>query len=137
MFHEIVVLKNKISVNRDLRFAVKAVSLMLVFLIFLGSFSKPEEMRAAWDMSAVAIFVLCGVDVMLAKQNKRLQWQIYELEKAEQAQKRKEAQLYGEPVPDIVLNREIMPPSEKVSSPIAYYVIVAVLDILVKVLMIN
>ena len=137
MFHEIVGLKNKISVNRNLQFAVKGVSLMLVFLIFLGSFSKPKEMRAAWGVSAGAIAVLCGVDVMLAKQNKRLQWQIYELEKAEQAQKRVDAQLYGEPVPDIVLNREIQPPSDKLSLPTWYYVFVAALDILVKVLIIH
>lgn len=137
MFHEIVGLKNKMNTNRNLQFAVKAVSLMLVFLMFLGSFSKPEEMRAAWGMSAVAIFVFCGVDVMLAKQNKRLQWQIYELEKAEQIEKRKAAELYGEPIPDIVLNREILPPSDKLSLPTVYYAIVAVLDILVKVLMIH
>lgn len=51
--------------------------------------------------------------------------------------KKEVAKVIGEHLPDVVLTREIKKPMEGISLPILYYVVMLILDIIIKVVMIH
>lgn len=136
-FFEMGVIQKKIETHRQLRFYMKGIGALIVFLMFFGSLSESEQMRVAWFISIPIICMLFGFEVVFIKKIKRYELELYRLEKADLEAKKEMAEMRGEVLPDYVLNREIREPSKEISLPVLYYVVLIILDILVKVMMIH
>lgn len=93
-------------------------------------------MRGSWILSVPLIFLLFLLDTYYIKQNKKYEFEMYRLEVDDLERKKELSDITGELLPDLVLNSKIKEPSNNVSLPILYYVMILILDILIKVLMI-
>ena len=136
-FFEIGGIQKKMEMNRQLRWYMKGIGALVVILIFLGSINEPKTMRAAWLISVPLICILFAFEVFFIGKIKRYEFELYKIEKEDLEAKKEIAEMRGEILPDNVKNREIKAPSNEISLPILYYVILIILDILVKTLMIH
>ena len=94
-------------------------------------------MRVTWIATIVSIFLLFFLEVYYIKQSKRYEFELYELEVKELARKKELSSITGEILSDDVLNSNIAMPSDELSLPILYYVIILILDVMIRVLMIH
>lgn len=132
MFFIINGLEDIMKTNRNWQFVMKGISLLVVLVIGFFSINQPNTMKIVHILSIPIICLFFGIEVHLIKQNKKIEFRIYELEKRTLMEKKRDAEIRGETLPVHLLNCEITKPSEKISLPILFYVSLIILDIMIK-----
>lgn len=90
-----------------------------------------------WIISFVVLIVLFIKDSDCIKNNKALEFDIYRLEVEDINDKKELAEITEEVLSDYLLNKQIDMPDEKISLPILYYCILAGIDIIIRISLIN
>lgn len=137
MYFRIAGVQRKIDSNRKLRANVKKLGIIILIIVLFFAWIEPETMRTTWILSVVFIFLLFFFEVYYIKQNKKYEFELYRLEVDELERKKKLSDLTGEALPNYVLNRKITMPSDEISLPILYYLIILILDVLIRVVMLH
>lgn len=137
MFFRIGGIQKKMEFNQNMRTIMKGTGFLIVFTIFFCSLNQPDTMKNAWILSILFIGLLFGIEFYYIKQNKKYEFKLFKLEIEDLENKKEIAKIRGDVIPDMVANREIIRPSNEISLPIVYYAILIILDIMIKVLMIN
>ena len=137
MYFKTVGIQKKIDSNQKLRKNIRKFGILFIFIIFFFSLNEPDVMRVTWIATIAIIFLLFFLEVYYIKQNKKYEFELYELEVKELERKKELSNITGEILPDDVLNPNITMPSNEFSLPILYYVILLVLDVMIRVLMIH
>ncbi len=130
-------IEKKMNSNSISRIVMKATAVIVVFVIFACSQNQAETMKVAWGISILVLCLLFGIDVYYARRNKKYEFEIYQLEVADIKNRKELAEIRGETVPDAIINQEIVMPSNKIKYPIVYYVIMLVLEILIRIMIIH
>lgn len=137
MYFRIAGVQRKIDSNRKLRANVKKLGIIILIIVLFFTWIEPEVMRVTWILSVVFIFLLFFLEVYYIKQNKKYEFELYRLEVDELERKKKLSDLTGEALPNHASNRKITMPSNEISLPILYYLIILIVDVLIKVVMIH
>lgn len=137
IFFEISSKQKKLESSRELQSYMKGISALIVLLIFFGSLSDSETMKIAWLLTLPILCVLFGFNVYFIKKSKQYEFEIFELKKEFAKNKEELARAKGELLTEPQLNDLPQAPSADISLPIVYYVVMLILDILVKVFMIH
>ena len=137
MYFRIAGVQRKIDSNRKLRANVKKLGIIILIIVLFFTWIEPEVMRVTWILSVVIIFLLFFLEVYYIKQNKKYEFELYRLEVDELERKKKLSDLTGEALPNHASNRKITMPSNEISLPILYYLIILIVDVLIKVVMIH
>ena len=136
MYSKIAGIQNKLDSNRKLRANIKKIGIVFLFVVFLFSFIGPDTMKETWILTVLLIFLLFFLEVYYIKQNKKYEFELYELEVNELKRKKELSNITGQILSDYELNSEIKVPSNEISLPIMYYLILLILDVMIRVLMI-
>lgn len=136
-YFKISSIEKKMDSNSTLKTMMKAVAVMVVFVIFACSQNQAETMKVAWVISIPVLCILFGIDIYYARRNKMYEFEIYQLEVEDLKHLKELSEITGEILPDAVINKEIVKPSNEIKYPIAFYVIVLILDILIKIIIIH
>lgn len=137
MYFKTAGIQKKIDANQKLRKNLRKFGILFIFIVFFFSLNEPDVMRVTWIATIVIIFLLFFLEVYYIKQSKRYEFELYELEVKELARKKELSSITGEILSDDVLNSNIAMPSDELSLPILYYVIILILDVMIRVLMIH
>lgn len=137
IFFEISSKQKKLETSRELQSYMKGISALIVILIFFGSLSDSQTMKIAWLLTLPIICVLFGFNVYFIKKSKQYELEIFELKKEFAKNKEELAVARGELLTEPQQNDLPQAPSADISLPIVYYVVLLILDILVKVFMIH
>ena len=137
MYFRIAGVQRKIDANRKLRANVKKLGILILFVVLFFTWIEPETMRTTWVLSVVFIILLFFFEVYYIKQGKKYEFELYRLEVDEQERKRELSDLTGQPLPNHVLNRKITMPSDEISLPILYYLIILIVDVLIRIFMLH
>ena len=139
--------QNKIQMNIKRSKEMKVLSAVCLFFSFcycngtknLESVDKGEIVltNLVWIIPFVVLIGLYIMDCNLIKGNKALEFDIYRLEVEDLNDKKEIAELTGEVLSDNLLNKQIDIPDDKVSLPILYYCILAGIDIIIRISLIN
>ena len=136
-YFKISSIEKKMNSDSILKIAMKAIAVMVVFVIFACCQNQADTMKVAWVISIPVLCLLFGIDVYYSRRNKKHEFEIYQLE-AEDLKNRKEAaKITGEFLPDAVMDKEIVMPSDEIKYPIVFYVIILVLDVLIRIIVIH
>jgi len=129
-------IQKKMDENTNMQTIMKAVAGLTVFTVFFCSFNKADTMKLAWIISMPLIVILFIFNSYYIKRNKECEFKIYRFEVEELNKKIKTAEIMGEVLPDVILDRKIIKPAQEVSLPIVYYAVMPVSDILVYIILI-
>lgn len=97
----------------------------------------PEQKNSQWVMSLILIVLAFVISVFLIKKNKGYKMDLYYLEKESLERKKRVAKLTNEPLSDYVQTKVVKKPTENASYPVVYYGILLMLDIMIKVLILD
>ncbi len=120
----------KIGENKKRSFIMKGIALFLVSTISFTSSEPPDTMNVARCILFLIIWIIFFLDVYFVKQNKKLEYKIYELEKEELESESKLVEFISEGLLDAVSNKKIVEPSKEISLPIIYYFIMTAIVII-------
>lgn len=136
-----------IEKNKKLSMVIKVLSAVCLFFSFcycngtknLESVDKGQIIftNLVWIISFIVLIGLFIKDSNCIKNNKKLEFDIYRLEVEDLNDKKEIAEITGDVLSDNLLNKQIDMPDEKISLPILYYCILAVIDIFIRVSLIN
>lgn len=135
-FFSIMNIQKRMDSINILKLLIKAVGALIVFLICFYSLVSNKDMINDWIFSLLILVLFLGVEVILIKKHKNLEFELYRLKKQDLQRQRELAQINGETLPDEVENHEVEMPSDKVKYPIAYYVILFILDVLIGIFLV-
>lgn len=97
----------------------------------------PEQKNSQWGISLILIVFMFVISVVLIKKNTKYKMDLYYLEKESLERKKRVAKLTNEPLSDYVQTKVVKKPTENVPLPILYYSILLMLDIMIKVLILD
>lgn len=97
----------------------------------------PEQKNFLWGMSLILIVLAFVISVYLIKKNQEYKLDLYYLEKESLERKKRVAKLTNEPLSDYVQTKVVKKPTENASYPVVYYGILLMLDIMIKVLILD
>ncbi len=97
----------------------------------------PEQKNSQWGISLILIVLMFVISVVLIKKNTKYKMDLYYLEKESLERKKRVAKLTNEPLSDYVQTKVVKKPTENVPLPILYYSILLMLDIMIKVLILD
>lgn len=97
----------------------------------------PEQKNFQWGISLILIVFMFVISVVLIKKNTKYKMDLYYLEKESLERKKRVAKLTNEPLSDYVQTKVVKKPTENVPLPILYYSILLMLDIMIKVLILD
>ena len=137
MYFKISSLQKKIDSNQKLRKNIRKFGILFIFIVFFFSLNEPDVMRVTWIATVVIIFLLFSLEVYYIKQSKKYEFELYRLEVSGVERKKELSKITGEILSDDVLNLNITEPTNEFSLPILYYVIILILDVMIRVLMIH
>ena len=137
MYFKIIGIQKKIDSNRKFRKNIRKFGILFIFLVLFFSIIEPDTTRVTWIATVVIIFLLFFLEVYYIKQSKRYEFELYRLEVNEMERKKELSNITGEFLSDDVLNSNITEPTNEFSLPILYYVIILILDVMIRVLMIH
>ena len=137
MYFKISGIQNKIDSIHKLRKNVRKFGILFIFIVLFFSLNEPDVMRVTWIATVVIIFLLFFLEVYYIKQSKKYEFELYRLEVSEMERKKELSKITGEILSDDVLNPNITVPTNEFSLPILYYVIILILDVMIRVLMIH
>lgn len=137
MYFKISGIQKKIDSNQKLRKNIRKFGILFIFIVFFFSLNEPDVMRVTWIATVVIIFLLFFLEVYYIKQSKKYEFELYRLEVNEVERKKELSNITGEILSDDVLNPNITEPTNEFSLPILYYVIILILDVMIRVLMIH
>lgn len=139
--------QNKIEMNKKRSKGIKVLSAVCLFFSFcycngtknLESVDKEQIVftNVVWIISFVVLIGLYIKDSNCIKNNKALEFDIYRLEVEDLNDKKEIAEITGEVLSDYLLNKQIDMPDEKISLTILYYSILAGIDIIIRISLIN
>ncbi len=135
-FFSIMNIQKRMDSINILKLLIKVVGALIVFLIFFYSLVSNKDMINDWIFSLLILVLFFGVEVILIKKHKNFEFELYRLEKQDLQRQRELAQINGETLPDEAENHEVEMPSDKVKYPIAYYVILFILDVLIGIFLV-
>lgn len=133
MFFRIDNLQKKIESNHKIQTYLKGTGILIVFVIFFCGLKMAGTMNIAWFLSLSVIIILFVLDVYHCNRDKKYEFEIYQLKTEDLNRKKDIVRIRGEVLPDFVSECAIKKPSEEVSLPILFYAILIIVDILVKV----
>ena len=99
--------------------------------------TAPEQKNFQWGISLILIVFMFVISVVLIKKNTKYKMDLYYLEKEYLERKKRVAKLTNEPLSDYVQTKVVKKPTENVPLPILYYSILLMLDIMIKVLILD
>lgn len=137
MYFKISGIQKKIDSNQKLRKNIRKFGILFIFIVFFFSLNEPDVMRVTWIATVVIIFLLFFLEVYYIKQSKKYEFELYRLEVSEVERKKELSKITGKILSDDVLNPNITEPTNEFSLPILYYVIILILDVMIRVLMIH
>ena len=137
MYFKISGIQNKIDSIHKLRKNVRKFGILFIFIVLFFSLNEPDVMRVTWIATVVIIFLLFFLEVYYIKQSKKYEFELYRLEVSEMERKKELSKITGKILSDDVLNPNITEPTNEFSLPILYYVIILILDVMIRVLMIH
>ena len=136
-----------VEMNKKLSKVIKVLSAVCLFFSFcycngtkkLESVDKGQIVltNLVWIISFVVLIGLYIKDSNCIKNNKALEFDIYRLEVEDLNDKKEIAEITGQVLSDDLLNKQIDMPDEKISLPTLYYCILAVIDIIIRISLIN
>lgn len=145
--YKIIAKLNKIEMNKKISMGMKVLSAACLFFSFcycngtknLESVDKGQVVLTSfvWIISFAVLIGLYIKDSNCIKNNKALEFDIYILEVEDLNDKKEIAEITGEVLSDNLLNKQIDRPDEKISLPILYYCILAGIDIIIRMSLIN
>lgn len=97
----------------------------------------PEQKNFQWGISLILIVFMFVISVVLIKKNTKYKIDLYYLEKESLERKKRVAKLTNEPLSDYVQTKVVKKPTENVPLPILYYSILLMLDIMIKVIILD
>ncbi len=97
----------------------------------------PEQKNSQWGMSLILIVLAFVISVFLIKKNKEYKMDLYYLEKESLERKKRVAKLTNEPLSDYVQTKVVKKPTENTPLPILYYGVLLMIDIMIKVLILD
>jgi hypothetical protein len=136
-YFKILSIENKMKRNSKLQLTMKAIAGLILFTVSLFSLHPDNETRVLWIISLPSIILLFFLDYHFAKENKKCELELYKLEIDELEDKKEEAKITGDALPDAVVNANIEKPTERIKLPILYYGIVLVFDIIIGIAIIR
>ena len=141
--YKIIAKLNKIEMNKKISKEIKVLSAVCLFFSFcycngtkkLESVDKGQIVltNLVWIISFVVLIGLYIKDSNCIKNNKALEFDIYRLEVEDLNDKKEIAEITGEILSDNLLNKQIDMPDEKIYLPTLYYCILAVIDIIIRI----
>lgn len=137
MYFKISGIQKKIDSNQKLRKNIRKFGILFIFIVFFFSLNEPDVMRVTWIATVVIIFLLFFLEVYYIKQSKKYEFELYRLEVSEVERKKELSKITGKILSGDVLNPNITEPTNEFSLPILYYVIILILDVMIRVLMIH
>ena len=137
MYFKISGIQKKIDSNQKLRKNIRKFAILFIFIVFFFSIIDSGVMKVTWIATVVIIFLLFFLEVYYIKQSKKYEFELYGLEVKEVERKKELSKITGEILSDDVLNPNITEPTNEFSLPILYYVIILILDVMIRVLMIH
>lgn len=140
--------QNKIQMNIKRSKEMKVLSAVCLFFSFCYCNGTKKNLEIVdngqsvltnlvWIISFVVLIGLYIMDCNLIKGNKALEFDIYRLEVEDLNDKKEIAEITGEILSDNLLNKQIDMPDEKISLPILYYGVLAGIDIIIRISLIN
>ena len=96
---------------------------------------RPQEM--VYDQDKILAIMLFLFDTHYIRRNKKYEFDIYRLEVEELKSKKAVTEILGEELQDTIQNSEVMMPTSEIQLPILFYTIILILDVAIKILMIN
>ena len=139
--------QNKIQMNIKRSKEMKVLSAVCLFFSFcycngtkkLESVDKGQIVltNLVWIISFVVLIGLYIKDSNCIKNNKALEFDIYRLEVEDLNDKKEIAEITGQVLSDDLLNKQIDMPDEKIYLPIVYYCFLIVIDIIIRISLIN
>lgn len=99
--------------------------------------TAPEQKNFQWGISLILIVFMFVISVVLIKKNTKYKMDLYYLEKETLERKKRVAKLTNEPLSDYVQTKVVKKPTENASYPVVYYGILLMLDIMIKVLILD
>lgn len=105
----------------------------------LETIDKSEAIMTnmVWIVSVIILVVLFIKDSNCVKNNKKIELDFYQLEVEDLRNKKELAEITGEFLSDSALNQQIDIPNEEVSLPILYYTFLLVINIIIRISLIN
>ena len=100
----------------------------------IGNIDKGQVVltNLVWIISIIVLIGIYIKDSYCVKNNKAYEFEIYKLEVEDLKKKKRIAEIRGEVLPDLVLNRKIDVPTGEVSFPVIYYGILMGIDIIIR-----
>ena len=145
--YKIIAQQNKIEINKKISKEIKVLSAVCLFFSFCycNATKKSESLdkgqivltNLVWIISFVVLIGLYIKDSNCIKNNKALEFDIYKLEIEDLNDKKEIAEITGQVLSDDLLNKQIDMPDEKISLPILYYGVLAGIDIIIRISLIN
>ena len=123
--------------NQHLQGIMKGIGILILLVVFICSLNEPETMGVAWLISVPFIIMLFLFDTHYIRRNKKYEFDIYRFEVEELKSKKAVAEILGEVLPDSIQNCEVRMPTSEIQLPILFYTIILILDVAIKILMIN
>ena len=137
MYFRISSIQKKMDANQHLQGIMKGIGILILLVVFICSLNEPETMGVAWLISVPFIIMLFLFDTHYIRRNKKYEFDIYRLEVEELKSKKAVAEILGEVLPDSIQNCEVRMPTSEIQLPILFYTIILILDVAIKILMIN
>ena len=144
LYFRIMKLETKIEKNANMSKILKALVGGLLFFVFCYSLSsrsisqkQDHFTKFIWLISMVVFIVSFFIDSYYIKKNKEYEIEIYKAKVEDLKNKKRQTEIRGEVLPDYVLNKKIDIPTEEVALPIAYYIIMLVIGIIIRITIIR
>jgi len=144
LYFRIMKLQAKIEKNTNNSKLLKASVGGCIFFIFCYSLtssniSEKQDIltKFIWIIIMIVLVGAFLLDSYYIRKNKEYEFEIYETEVDDLKNKKRKAEMRGEVLPDYVLNKECVMPTEVVSLPIGYYSIMLVIGIIIRIELIH
>ena len=141
--YKILDTQRKIDKNIRVMNILRFVPIFFIPMPFISVFvsrllgTVPEQKNFQWGMSLILIVLAFVISVYLIKKNQEYKLDLYYLEKESLERKKRVAKLTNEPLSDYVQTKVVKKPTENASYPVVYYGILLMLDIMIKVLILD
>ena len=144
LYFRIMKLETKIEKNANMSKKLRALVGGLLFFVLCYSLSsrsisqkQDHFTKFIWLISMVVFIVSFFIDSYYIKKNKEYEIEIYKAKVEDLKNKKRQTEIRSEVLPDYVLNKKIDIPTEEVALPIAYYIIMLVIGIIIRITIIH
>lgn len=144
LYFRIMKLETKMEKNANHSKILKALVGECIFFSFgysltSNNISEKQDIltKLVWIIVMIVLVVSFFIDSYFIKKNKEYEFEIYDSKVEDLKNKKRSAEIRGEVLPDFVLNKKIDMPTKEVALPIAYYSILLVIGIIIRLQLIH